>query len=113
MAESVGHARCQQENAGDASSLPPRQPPADQGDHDADTTNEANADFLAAAARGAEERTTALGRTMALMALERFGEAWAITVKLSRQHRVNMRTAAYMVSISRVATVHRLRGIYA
>jgi hypothetical protein len=24
-----------------------------------------------------------------------------------------MRTAAYMVSISRVATVHRLRGIYA
>ena len=32
---------------------------------------------------------------------------------LSRQHRVNMRTAAYMLSISRVATVHRLRGIYA
>ena len=32
---------------------------------------------------------------------------------LSRQHRVNMRTAAYMVSISRVATVHKLRGIYA
>jgi glutamate dehydrogenase (NAD(P)+) len=29
------------------------------------------------------------------------------------QHKVNMRTAAYMVSISRVATVHRLRGIYA
>jgi glutamate dehydrogenase (NAD(P)+) len=26
---------------------------------------------------------------------------------------VNMRTAAYMTSISRVATVHRLRGIYA
>jgi len=26
---------------------------------------------------------------------------------------VNMRTAAYMVSISRVANVHRLRGIYA
>jgi hypothetical protein len=24
-----------------------------------------------------------------------------------------MRTAAYMLSISRVATVHRLRGIYA
>jgi glutamate dehydrogenase (NAD(P)+) len=34
-------------------------------------------------------------------------------LKLSLQHRVNMRTAAYMVSISRVATVHRLRGIYA
>ena len=32
---------------------------------------------------------------------------------LSKQHDVNMRTAAYMVSISRVATVHRLRGIYA
>ncbi|MBC8090214.1 MAG: Glu/Leu/Phe/Val dehydrogenase, partial [Phycisphaerae bacterium] len=32
---------------------------------------------------------------------------------LSKQHRVNMRTAAYMLSINRVATVHRLRGIYA
>ena len=32
---------------------------------------------------------------------------------LARQHRVNMRTASYMVSISRVATVHKLRGIYA
>ena len=32
---------------------------------------------------------------------------------LAKQHRVNMRTAAYMVSISRVATVHKLRGIYA
>jgi glutamate dehydrogenase (NAD(P)+) len=32
---------------------------------------------------------------------------------LSRQHKVNMRTAAYMLSISRVAAVHRLRGIYA
>lgn len=31
---------------------------------------------------------------------------------LSKQHKVNMRTAAYMLSISRVATVHRLRGIY-
>jgi glutamate dehydrogenase (NAD(P)+) len=38
-----------------------------------------------------------------------FGEV----LKLSKQHKVNMRTAAYMVSISRVATVHRLRGIYA
>ncbi|HJU90327.1 MAG TPA: Glu/Leu/Phe/Val dehydrogenase [Gemmatimonadaceae bacterium] len=34
-------------------------------------------------------------------------------LELSRRHRVNMRTAAYMLSISRVATVHRLRGIYA
>ena len=32
---------------------------------------------------------------------------------LARQHKVNMRTAAYMLSISRVATVHKLRGIYA
>ena len=32
---------------------------------------------------------------------------------LSRQSRVNLRTAAYMLSISRVASVHRLRGIYA
>lgn len=32
---------------------------------------------------------------------------------LSKQHKVNMRTAAYMLAISRVATVHRLRGIYA
>ena len=32
---------------------------------------------------------------------------------LATQHNVNMRTAAYMLSISRVATVHRLRGIYA
>jgi glutamate dehydrogenase (NAD(P)+) len=34
-------------------------------------------------------------------------------LELSRRHRVNMRTAAYMLAISRVATVHRLRGIYA
>ena len=34
-------------------------------------------------------------------------------LELSRQRRVNMRTAAYMLSISRVASVHRLRGIYA
>ena len=32
---------------------------------------------------------------------------------LARQHKVNMRTAAYMLAISRVATVHRLRGVYA
>jgi glutamate dehydrogenase (NAD(P)+) len=34
-------------------------------------------------------------------------------LNLSKQHKVNMRTAAYMLAISRVATVHRLRGIYA
>ena len=32
---------------------------------------------------------------------------------LATQHKVNMRTAAYMLAISRVANVHRLRGIYA
>jgi glutamate dehydrogenase (NAD(P)+) len=39
--------------------------------------------------------------------------SFADVLELSRQHKVNMRTAAYMLSISRVATVHRLRGIYA
>jgi glutamate dehydrogenase (NAD(P)+) len=39
--------------------------------------------------------------------------SFADVLQLSRQHKVNMRTAAYMLSISRVATVHRLRGIYA
>jgi glutamate dehydrogenase (NAD(P)+) len=34
-------------------------------------------------------------------------------LKLGTQHKVDMRTAAYMLAISRVATVHRLRGIYA
>ena len=34
-------------------------------------------------------------------------------LELSRLHSVNMRTAAYMLAISRVAMVHRLRGIYA
>jgi len=34
-------------------------------------------------------------------------------LSLSKQHKVNMRTAAYMLAISRVATVHRLRGVYA
>ena len=31
----------------------------------------------------------------------------------TKQHNVNMRTAAYMLSIDRVAAVHRLRGVYA
>jgi glutamate dehydrogenase (NAD(P)+) len=39
--------------------------------------------------------------------------SFADVLRLSKQHKVNMRTAAYMLSISRVATVHRLRGIYA
>lgn len=40
-------------------------------------------------------------------------DSFASVLNLSQQHKVNMRTAAYMVAISRVATVHRLRGIYA
>src|SRR5262245_26103158 len=39
--------------------------------------------------------------------------SFADVLQLAKQHKVNMRTAAYMLSISRVATVHRLRGIYA
>jgi len=39
--------------------------------------------------------------------------SFAEVLRLSTQHRVNMRTAAYMTSISRVAAVHKLRGIYA
>ncbi len=31
----------------------------------------------------------------------------------TKQHNVNMRTAAYMVAIDRVAAVHKLRGVYA
>jgi glutamate dehydrogenase (NAD(P)+) len=34
-------------------------------------------------------------------------------LSISKQHKVNMRTAAYMLAISRVSTVHKLRGIYA
>ena len=39
--------------------------------------------------------------------------SFSAVLNLATQHKVNMRTAAYMLSISRVATVHRLRGIYA
>ena len=34
-------------------------------------------------------------------------------LQYSKTHNVNMRTAAYMLSIDRVAAVHKLRGIYA
>jgi len=51
------------------------------------------------------------------MVNERLGEimtrSFQDVLRLAKQHNVNMRTAAYMLSISRVATVHRLRGIYA
>ena len=40
-------------------------------------------------------------------------QSFDAVLALSKQHKVDMRTAAYMLSISRVATVHRLRGIYA
>src|SRR5216110_82393 len=38
-------------------------------------------------------------------------KSFTAVLELSSQHKVNMRTAAYMLAISRVATVHRLRGI--
>jgi glutamate dehydrogenase (NAD(P)+) len=48
---------------------------------------------------------------------ERLGEimvkCFHDVLRLSVQHQVNMRTAAYMLAISRVATVHRLRGTFA
>jgi glutamate dehydrogenase (NAD(P)+) len=34
-------------------------------------------------------------------------------VRFAKDHNVNLRTAAYMLSIDRVAAVHRIRGIYA
>jgi glutamate dehydrogenase (NAD(P)+) len=40
-------------------------------------------------------------------------QSFNAVLALSKQHKVDMRTAAYMLSISRVATVHKLRGIYA
>jgi glutamate dehydrogenase (NAD(P)+) len=40
-------------------------------------------------------------------------QSFNAVLSLSKQHKVNMRTAAYMLAISRVATVHKLRGIYA
>jgi glutamate dehydrogenase (NAD(P)+) len=39
--------------------------------------------------------------------------SFAEVLRYSTQHKVNMRTGAYMTSISRVAAVHKLRGIYA
>ncbi|MBA3404203.1 MAG: Glu/Leu/Phe/Val dehydrogenase [Gemmatimonadaceae bacterium] len=48
---------------------------------------------------------------------DRLGEimvnSFQAVLDLSKEHNVNMRTAAYMLAISRVATVHRLRGVYA
>jgi glutamate dehydrogenase (NAD(P)+) len=39
--------------------------------------------------------------------------AFSEVLGLSRSHKVSMRTAAYMLGVSRVAAVHRLRGVYA
>jgi glutamate dehydrogenase (NAD(P)+) len=39
--------------------------------------------------------------------------AFSETYAYAREHSVNMRTAAYMVAINRVAAVHTLRGVYA
>jgi glutamate dehydrogenase (NAD(P)+) len=39
--------------------------------------------------------------------------SFAEVLRYSTQHKVNMRTGAYMTAISRVASVHKLRGIYA
>jgi glutamate dehydrogenase (NAD(P)+) len=38
--------------------------------------------------------------------------SFADVLALSKEHKVPMRTAAYILSIGRVASVHRLRGIY-
>ncbi|HEX3157404.1 MAG TPA: Glu/Leu/Phe/Val dehydrogenase, partial [Gemmatimonadaceae bacterium] len=40
-------------------------------------------------------------------------QSFQAVLTLAQQHKVSMRTAAYMLAVSRVATVHRLRGIYA
>jgi glutamate dehydrogenase (NAD(P)+) len=39
--------------------------------------------------------------------------AFDSVLRYSRAHNVNLRTAAYMLAIDRVAAVHRMRGIYA
>jgi glutamate dehydrogenase (NAD(P)+) len=39
--------------------------------------------------------------------------AFTETSAYAQEHKVNMRTASYMVAIDRVAAVHRLRGVYA
>jgi glutamate dehydrogenase (NAD(P)+) len=39
--------------------------------------------------------------------------SFAEVLRLATEHRVSMRTAAYMLAVGRVATAHRLRGVYA
>jgi glutamate dehydrogenase (NAD(P)+) len=43
----------------------------------------------------------------------KMGEAFEATLHTALEYRVDMRTAAYMVAINRVATVTRMRGMYA
>lgn len=40
-------------------------------------------------------------------------ESFAAVAQMADQHGVTLRTAAYMVAVNRVASVHRLRGMYA
>ena len=40
-------------------------------------------------------------------------EAFAAILRTSLDHQIDMRTAAYIVAIRRVATVTRMRGMYA
>jgi len=50
-----------------------------------------------------------VNRRLETIMVHSFGDVLA----LSKKHKVNMRTAAYMLAVSRVANVHRLRGIFA
>jgi glutamate dehydrogenase (NAD(P)+) len=50
-----------------------------------------------------------VNRRLETIMVHSFGDVLA----LSKQHKVNMRTAAYVLAVSRVANVHRLRGIFA
>ena len=44
---------------------------------------------------------------------EKMVEAYNVVLKMSLRHKTDMRTAAYVVAIDRVATVTRLSGMYA
>ena len=44
--------------------------------------------------------------------IEIMRRSFADVLTIAKKHKVNMRTASYMLSINRVASVHRLRGIY-
>jgi glutamate dehydrogenase (NAD(P)+) len=44
---------------------------------------------------------------------EKMVESFSAVLRTSLKYKVDMRTAAYIVAIDRVATVTRLRGMYA